>query len=240
MPGTMTSSINTAKPARSLRPIWEWTIALVGAVALNISLFGLMPGLIQRIPDTPDQVEAYKHVQVIRIKRPEQPPRKKEPPKQIKPKPVNPVVKQVRQTRVEPRKMTEKPRLDFELNPRLPAVSTDLAVPLLETFSLEAPRLKNIYDMAELDSDLTPLVRIPSVYPFRAKRRGIEGFVTVEFVVNAKGLVENITIVDAEPETVFNKSVLKSVSQWKFTPPTVEGIPVSARARTTVRFQLDD
>lgn len=216
-----------------------WAIAIAGAIALNITLFGLMPGLIQRIPTAPDKLEAIKNIQVIRIKKKETPPRKKEVRQTSKPKPV----KQVRQkmvTRTHPKKVNFKPRLKFELNPKLPAAPMDLAMPPLENFSMQGPVLKDFYDLDELDSGLIPLVRIPAVYPHRAKRRGIEGHVTVEFTITSKGLVKDITIIDAKPGTIFNKPTIASVSQWKFKPPTAEGIPVATRAQSTIRFQLED
>ena len=115
----------------------------------------------------------------------------------------------------------------------------DLVIPDLEHFSLDTPVMKGEYSLGELDAPLTPLVKVPPLYPIRAKRRGIEGSVTVEFIVTKQGRVEQIRIIEAIPETVFNKSVTTCLAQWKFKPGTVEGIPVNTLARTTIRFKLD-
>jgi protein TonB len=115
----------------------------------------------------------------------------------------------------------------------------DLVMPGLEHFSMDAPVLKAHYSMGELDSPLIPLVKIPPIYPIRASRRGIEGFVIVQFLVTKNGEVERIKIIEAHPKKIFDQNVIHCVSQWKFKPGTVEGIPVATLARTTIRFKLE-
>jgi len=225
----------------SLRSFRGWIIALIGSVLLNVSLFGLMPGLIQQAPDLPDVPEDMKQIQVIRVKRAPAPPPRKAPEKIEKPNPVK--KRDIAQTKppkpIDRKFLNLKPKLAFQLNPKLPAAPMDLVMPSLEHFSMDAPVLKGQYSMGELDSPLTPLVRIPPLYPIRAKRREIEGFVTVEFLVTKQGRVEQIRIIEANPETIFIKSVMTCVSQWKFKSGTVDGVPVNTLARTTIRFNLD-
>lgn len=220
------------------KPLWGWAIAIAGSIALNITLFGLMPGLIQRLPNSPDKLDELPNIQVVRIKRLETIAQKKEPRKITRPE----QTKQIKHTpvsRLVPKKRIIKPYLKFDLNPNLPTAPMDLAMPSLENFSMDAPVLKDIYDISELDTGLMALVKIPPLYPIRAKRRGIEGFVNVEFMVTAAGLVKDIKITAAEPGTIFNKAVINCVSRWKFKPPTVEGIPVTTKAATTIRFKLE-
>ncbi len=219
--------------------IWGWAIALAGSIALNIILFGLMPGLIQQTPALPEKREDLKHIQVIRVKKVEPPLREKSPLKIVKPRSVE-QIKQTHPVRVKQKKILLKPRLKFELNPELPPAPMDLVMPSLEHFSMAVPILKEIYDIEELDTGLTVLVRTPPIYPVKAQRRDIQGFVTVEFTVTIQGLVKHIKILESKPKKIFNNSVLNCVSRWKFTPPTVEGIPVSTRAVTTIRFKLDE
>ena len=219
--------------------VMGWVVALAGAFFLNLFLFGLMPGLIQQVPTAPDKLEDLQNIQVIRVKKEDSPLRKKQP-KEIKPpKPADPL----RQTKVAqstPKKMDVRPRLQFELNANLPSNSMDLVMPSLEHFSMDMPNLKDVYDLSDLDAGLTTLVRIPPIYPAHARRREIEGAVTVEFLVTKEGLVTDLNITEANPEGVFNSAVISCVSRWKFKPPTVEGIPVTARARTTINFKLDN
>lgn len=230
----------------SLKSIAGWIFALVGSVLLNVSLFGLMPGLIQRGP-VPEALEEIRQVRVVQIKSTPTPPKKElEKPRQVKRE----------KTKIHPQSLkqrseiksslkpalnpTLKPQLVFQLNPKLPKASMDLVMPGLEHFSMEGPIFKAHYTMGELDSPLTPLVKIPPIYPMLATRRGIEGYVTVEFLVTKKGRVQQIRIVDSRPEHVFDKSVTNCVSQWKFKPGTLEGIPVATLAQTTIRFKLEN
>lgn len=214
-----------------------WTIAVACSFLLNAVLFGFMPGLIKKGADMPGTIENVRQVNIVRVKKPETMPRKKEPEKLKKD-----TLKQMAKSRnlLKPKPADFKPRLDFKLNPRLPAAPVDLAMPALETFSMDASLVKGHFTVGELDAPLTTLVKIPPVYPARAKRRGIQGYVTVEFLVTKHGRVENVKIVNATPERIFNRSVVNCVSRWKFRPGTVEGIPVPTLARTTIRFELEN
>jgi protein TonB len=175
---------------------------------------------------------------VVRIKRPEPPPQKEKPPEPEPPKPQEtaapePVQKQM------PKPPAPKPSLPFALNPKLPPMSHSLEMPPLETFSVDAPQLKDRYLAHELDAGLIPLAKVAPVYPLHAARRGIEGKVRVQFLVTAEGTVQDIKILAADPEKVFDKSVIDCVSRWRFQPGRVQGIPVAALAQTTIKFQLE-
>ncbi|MCP4020611.1 MAG: energy transducer TonB [Desulfobacteraceae bacterium] len=233
-----TAKVQWQSQKSGLRSYAGWIFAIACSMALNFALFGLMPGLIQMSPSAPDKLEDLEQIHVIRVKRAEPLPKKKKKEEIKKPEPK----KQL--TRTPFKKMTikpvaRKPRLPFELNPKLPAAPMDLVMPGLEHFSMDGPDLKGLYNMDELDGPLTALVKVPPLYPRRAARKHIEGLVSVEFKVNKQGLVKDIVIVDAKPREIFDKSVIKCVSQWKFKPGTVEGIPVATKAQTTIRFQME-
>ena len=99
-------------------------------------------------------------------------------------------------------------------------------------------RLPDVFNVSDLDRPLITLSRIPPVYPMQAKRMGVEGWVKVRFVVTDRGTVERVTMVDACPPEVFDRSVTQCVSGWRFKPGTVEGMPVNTWAETTVTFHL--
>lgn len=224
--------------SKMTRKAYGWTIALIVSLVLNFSLFGLMPGLIQQVPSSPNELEPLQNIQVFRVKKTETPPRRKKPVKKTKPEKILKAAQ--RPAQIMPKQTLVKPKLDFELNPKLPTASTGLTMPPLEHFALDGPALNGVYDLKDLDAGLIALVRIPPIYPTRAKRKGIEGFVTIEFQVTKQGLVDHIKVVTAKPGTIFNKSVIACVSRWKFKPPTIEGIPVAALARTTINFKLEE
>jgi len=216
-----------------------WCLAIALSGLLNMALFGLMPGLIHIIPKDQKELEEIKAIQVVRIKHKEIPPRKKEL-KKRKPKQKPKQLKTHTLTQVMPQKKLKiTPRLPFQLNPKLPVTSTSLTMPAMEHFSMKTPTLKGQYEMGELDRPLIPLAKIPPIYPMRAMRRGIEGWVKIRFLVNAKGRVEHPQIIDSDPEGIFEKSVINCVTQWRFKPGTVEGHPVNTMAETTIRFKLE-
>jgi len=75
-------------------------------------------------------------------------------------------------------------------------------------------------------------------YPDAARKRRTEGWVDLQFVVNANGEVEAIEVIAAEPNGVFERSAERAVQRWKFKPAERDGKPVPARVRTRVGFRL--
>ncbi len=221
-----------------------WSTAVVLALFINIMLFGLMPGLTDRSPQLPDYSPPVEKINVIRIKKPEpslQPPKPKEPAK-----PRTPPQKQVFNKQVY-RNPPPRPKfhLPFEINPRLPVISRDFQVPPMETVpiglpGLGTPGLKSMYGVGEIDHPLTALARTPPIYPMRARRRGIEGWVKVRFIVTTEGRVTDIKISESRPEKIFDASVIRCVSAWRFSPGTVEGLAVKTWMETTVVFVLQN
>ena len=90
------------------------------------------------------------------------------------------------------------------------------------------------------DSEYLPIVKVQPNYPQRALRRGIEGYVVVEFTVNKQGGVENPRVVEADPEGVFNQAAMDAARKFKYRPKTVGGEPVEvAGVRNIIRFEME-
>lgn len=212
---------------------WAWAAAI--ALGMNLTLFAIMPYLLHRQPARPVYDQLVSHINVIRINRPDSAVRREtvkpsEPPEKRKELPARSPARQPLQAKL---------ALPFEINPRLPGGPDTLDLPPLETVAFHMPGTPEAFGIGDLDGPLTPLGRIPPVYPTAAKRRGVHGWVKVKFVVNEQGAVERMTIVDAKPPGVFDQSVIRCVSKWRFKPGTVEGLPVKAWVETTVRFELE-
>lgn len=214
--------------------IRDYCVAFIGAVFINVTLFALMPGLIQRVPDRPD-LEAVESIQVVRVKRPDTAVRKKE---KKPPKPEKKEIIKDRKPLSVSRPKQQKIRLPFQLNPHLAEGPQTFSVPPLDMLAL-GPGMTGAYGVNELDGPLTPLVRIPPMYPIRAKRLGTEGSVNVQFLVDSEGRVCHVEILSATPEEIFETSVINCVSRWRFKPGTVDGKAVNTWAETTIRFELD-
>ena len=94
-------------------------------------------------------------------------------------------------------------------------------------------------DTTAIELLIAPVVRTAPDYPAIAQERGLEGSVTMQFDVTAKGAVENVSIVEST-DTVFEEAAATAVSQWKYLPRISAGKRVAALAqRTVIRFELD-
>lgn len=93
------------------------------------------------------------------------------------------------------------------------------------------------------DGDYLPLVAIAPQYPTRAAQRGIEGWCLVSFTVDGQGNVveDTITVVDAEPPNMFDRSSLRAAARFKFQPRVEDGQGVQVEGvQYLFRYQLED
>lgn len=211
------------------RPSWRtWCASVGAAAAINTVFFMLMPCLLHQTPAKPQFDELVPQIQVVRLKRPERPAERKTqpPPPEPRKQHLRPSLRQVQ---------TPRPSWPFEVNSRLPGGPQSLKLPAVTANF----NLGDLFGIADLDQPLITLTRMPPVYPLSAKRRGIEGWVNVRFVVNEQGAVEEITILESDPPGLFDENVRRCVAGWCFKPGTVDGQPVRVRAETTIRFELD-
>ncbi|MDB9982980.1 energy transducer TonB, partial [Gammaproteobacteria bacterium] len=92
------------------------------------------------------------------------------------------------------------------------------------------------------DGDYLPLVAIAPQYPTRAAQRGIQGWCLVSFTVDGLGNVveETITVVDAEPANIFDRSSERAAARFKFQPRVVDGKGVEvAGVQYLFRYELE-
>lgn len=211
-----------------------WVVSGLTAAGLNLAMYLLMPHLIDPAPSRPSVAMLVPQVNVIRIKRPEpsEPSVKR---RDVKP----PDPPKTKNTHAPQRPVQVKLTLPFEINPRLPGGPGTLNLPPLESAPIISANLSDVFSAGQLDAPLTTLVRIPPLYPMRARKRGIEGWVKVAFIVDEQGHVRDVSILKAEPPGLFEQSVKSCVAGWRFKPGTVEGIPVRTKAETTIRYTLE-
>ncbi len=95
------------------------------------------------------------------------------------------------------------------------------------------------YKVSALDKSPRASRQRRPVYPTDAKRRDMEGFVKVAFVVTDMGKVRDAQVIDADPKGVFNNAALRSVRQWRFSPGEKDGQPVNTRVQIKIRFRLE-
>ena len=126
-----------------------------------------------RNPGTKISPQTVHTVSVIRVKRPEAPPKKKAIQRQTPEENVSP--KKI-QKEIRPRKKTTRFKMPFELNVKLPQGQGNIPTLYMEKYALDGIE---VYGAGEIDQPIVAIVRVPPIYPIRARRLGIEGFVTV-------------------------------------------------------------
>jgi TonB family protein len=96
--------------------------------------------------------------------------------------------------------------------------------------------MSNIIDAATLKRDKYVAPRYPAV----AQRKGIDGWVELEFTVATNGTVKDLAVYRAEPAETFDEAAIKAVSQWHYQPIVRDGRAVEQRARLRLRFALQE
>ncbi len=144
------------------------------------------------------------------------------------------------------------PRPQTQSSPRIQRPALDLPAPQWEPSAITLPKPSpsergpkspgsgSPIEAPALDRQPRLVSHLRPVYPYKARRQGLNGTVVVEVLVSAKGRVAKARVVRATPENVFEDSALKAVRQWRFAPATANGKPVRARVRIPIRFSLEN
>ena len=96
-----------------------------------------------------------------------------------------------------------------------------------------------LFAASQLDNPLAAITKAAPLYPPAAKRRNIEGWIKVTFLVDEQGQVDRVSVLAAEPEGIFDQAVLRCVSAWRFKPGTKGGVAVKALVEQTITFRLE-
>lgn len=88
--------------------------------------------------------------------------------------------------------------------------------------------------------DPLPIMRVTPVYPSRASRRGIEGWVEVAFTITTTGATEDLRVVAEDPPGVFSRAAMKAVRKWKYKPQVIDGkVQPRPNVRVMLKFELE-
>ena len=78
-------------------------------------------------------------------------------------------------------------------------------------------------------------------YPEYARRRGINGFVILQFIVDINGRVVEPSVQQANPQGYFETAAIRAIKQWRFSPGRNDkGTPVPCRLQMRIDFILKD
>jgi protein TonB len=93
------------------------------------------------------------------------------------------------------------------------------------------------FDVTELEKRPEPLSQVPPVYPAELRRAKVEGSVTLVFVLNEEGRVEDPRV-ESSSRPEFEKPALDAIRRWKFRPGMKDGKAVSTYMRLPMRFNV--
>jgi TonB family protein len=85
---------------------------------------------------------------------------------------------------------------------------------------------------------ISPLRSVAPDYPLKARQKGLEGYVKLEFSLDRKGRVRDVEVVDAYPRDVFDRAARKALKNWRF--QVGEELTQNLRLVQTFDFNLED
>lgn len=201
--------------------------ALLMGVGVTAVLFGTIP--LTHLISKPPSV-----VQLVRVSTADLP-----PPKENEPPPVAP----------EPEKPKEAPpELKLADMPQQIQLSADLDVAVgtgggLAGFGevralTSAESVKDdVFDVSELEKRPEPISQVAPAYPTELRKAKVEGVVTLVFLLNEEGRVEDARVENSSrPE--FEKPALDAIRRWRFRPGMKDGQVVRSFVRIPMRFRV--
>ena len=93
------------------------------------------------------------------------------------------------------------------------------------------------FDVSELEKKPEAISQVAPVYPGELRKAKIEGSVTLVFILNEDGRVEEPRVENSsQPE--FEKPALEAIRKWRFRPGKKAGQAVRTYVRIPMRFRV--
>ncbi len=89
--------------------------------------------------------------------------------------------------------------------------------------------------------DVMPVAekKVMPTYPEAAKKDHLQGKVTLNVLIDAKGRVEKVEVLKTDAE-VFNAAAIASAKEWTFKPALKDGKPVATWVTIPFQFKLEE
>ncbi len=184
--------------------IIRYFVSTVLGVAVTFGLFFVMQSLIATGKGASTESRSFQIVDFIRVEREEIVEAKKE-------KPEKPP---------EPEAHPDIPRIDSLEDSFDPIEVAALSSPLIDV-RLHIGGVG--FDVS--DGDFLPIIKVAPIYPARAIRLHLEGYVIVEFTVTRTGSVKDVVVLEST-SPIFEKAAMVAAYKFKYKPRVVNGEPV--------------
>lgn len=100
--------------------------------------------------------------------------------------------------------------------------------------------VKADFGLSSNDGEYMPIVKVAPMYPPGAQSRGQEGWVLLEFTVNAVGAVTDPVVIESQPPGVFDEAAKRAVLRFKYKPRVEGGKPIAVpHVQHLISFKLD-
>ncbi len=159
--------------------------------------------------------------------------------KKVKKKSLNKIKKKKVTKKKSRRAKSLKPKMDLAFA----STGLDLGIDILGLSAGDSKLLSQSGDtvMTEDVVDRLPQVQYREAipYPPSAKENNVNGYVTVNILVNKSGDVDQVKLLDSAPEGVFDQVTLQAVRSWSFSPAEYKGQYVSVWVKQKLKFQVN-
>ena len=135
------------------------------------------------------------------------------------------------------KKMKPRRVLNINVQPSLNVSDADLVFQA-DYFSEASPKDRQILELEEVDESPHKIYHIQPPYPYYARTKRIEGDVTLQFMVDEKGNVSSVQVLDVYGFDGFGASARETVLKWRFKPATYFGKPVAVWCIQKISFNL--
>jgi protein TonB len=96
---------------------------------------------------------------------------------------------------------------------------------------------EDAFDVADLEKRPEPTSQVAPAYPAELRKAKVEGVVTLVFVLDETGRVEDPRVENSSrPE--FERPALEAIRKWRFSPGLKDGQPVRTYLRIPLRFRV--
>jgi periplasmic protein TonB len=129
------------------------------------------------------------------------------------------------------------PKQKLSQKESLPQVKQEIISNKIKENLSVAPSIGNNHQYSKTPS---AIIRNQPEYPRRALDLRLEGYVIVMFDVNSNGRVENIRILKAKPNNIFNLSVINAMKTWKYQPIITKNLKTKIIFNRDKSIQLDN
>lgn len=201
----------------------RYPLIVIGAIALTIVTFFIIVSLLTEPGDIADRERQSRTVDLVVVEKQRQ---QKQQRTELEQRP--PVAVSTPQIETHEIRKQVLPDIDASLSQVVPTFNLPSAVPPVLGQASTGPQ----------DSDAVPVLRIEPVYPQKALRGGLEGWVKLGFTVNVDGSVSGAKVLASEPRRVFDRAALQSIARWKFKPAIKDGVAISVTLEQIIDFKI--